>query len=239
VFGGRGDDGLIQRFQLAVWPDVLGRWRNVDRWPDATARGRAIEVFQRLSRLEAATLGAEELTPDEVPFLRFDPAAQELFDGWRAELEQRLRAEDEHPVLLSHLAKYRSLMPSLALIVHLIDGVDRSVGGPVSGVAAERAAAWCRYLEAHARRLYATVTDRVRVAAALLASRMARGRLASPFTAREVYRNEWTGLTEPRVVGEALENLRELGWIRSEAVIARDGGRPAVRFHINPRVADR
>jgi hypothetical protein len=71
----------------------------------------------------------------------------------------------------------------------------------------------------------------------LLASRMARGRLASPFTAREVYRNDWTGLTEPRVVGEALECLRELGWIRPEAAIARDGGRPTVRF--NPRVASR
>jgi hypothetical protein len=237
VFGGRGDDGLIQRFQLAVWPDVAGQWRNVDRWPDAAARGRAIEVFQRLNRLEAATVSAEELTPEEVPFLRFDSAAQELFDGWRAALEQRLRAEDEHPVLQSHLAKYRSLMPSLALILHLIDGVDRGVGGPVSVAAAERAAAWCQYLEAHARRLYATVTDRVRVAAALLASRIARGRLASPFTAREVYRNDWTGLTEPRVVGEALECLRELGWIRPEAAIARDGGRPTVRFHVNPRVA--
>jgi hypothetical protein len=73
VFGGRGDDGLIQRFQLAVWPDVAGRWQNVDRWPDAAARGRAIEVFHRLNRLEAATVGAEELTPEEVPFLRFDP----------------------------------------------------------------------------------------------------------------------------------------------------------------------
>jgi Protein of unknown function (DUF3987) len=67
VFGGRGDDGLIQRFQLAVWPDVAGRWQNVDRWPDAAARGRAIEVFQRLNGLEAATVGAEELTPEEVP----------------------------------------------------------------------------------------------------------------------------------------------------------------------------
>jgi hypothetical protein len=57
------------------------------------------------------------------------------------------------------------------------------------------------------------------------------------FTVREVYRNDWTGLTEPRVVGEALECLRELGWIRPEAAIARDGGRPTVRFHINPRVA--
>jgi hypothetical protein len=61
-------------------------------------------------------------------------------------------------------------------------------------------------------------TDRVRVAAAVLASRIARGRLASPFTTREVYHNEWTGLTEPRVVGEALESLPERGWIRPGGV---------------------
>jgi hypothetical protein len=41
-------------------------------------RARAIEVFQRLNRLEAGTVGAEELTPEEVPFLRFDPAAQTI-----------------------------------------------------------------------------------------------------------------------------------------------------------------
>jgi hypothetical protein len=33
-----------------------------------------------------------------------------------------------HPVLLSHLAKYRSLMPSLALIGHLIDSVEPAGG---------------------------------------------------------------------------------------------------------------
>ena len=56
----------------------------------------------------------------------------------------------------------------------------------MSGVAAAQAAAWCEYLAAHARRLYAAVTDAARVAAALLATRLAHGRLASPFTAREV-----------------------------------------------------
>ena len=188
VFGGRGDDGLIQRFQLAVWPDVAGRWRNVDRWPDAAARARALEVFQRLNRLDPAAVGAEELTPDELPFLRFDAEAQALFDGWRADLEQTLRAGEDHPVLLSHLAKYRSLMPSLALVVHLIDTVDAGGRGPVSRAATDTAVAWCEYLEAHARRLYATVTDAVRVAAALLATRITRGRLASPVTAREVSR---------------------------------------------------
>jgi len=52
------------------------------------------------------------------------------------------------------------------------------------------------------------------------ALRLSRGQQASPFTAREVYRNEWTGLTEPRVVQGALECLEELGWIRPEAVRA-------------------
>jgi ATP-dependent DNA helicase RecG len=41
------------------------------------------------------------------------------------------------------------------------------------------------------------------------------------------------------IKGEALECLRELGWIRPEAALARDGGRPTVRFHINPRVTSR
>jgi len=56
-------------------------------------------------------------------------------------------------------------MPSLALILHLIDGVDAGPGGPVSRAAAAQAAAWCEYLAAHARRLYAAVTDAARVAA--------------------------------------------------------------------------
>ena len=100
-------------------------------------------------------------------------------------------------------------MPSLALIFHLIEVVDRGVSGPVPRAAAEQAVAWCTYLEAHARRLYATVTDPTRVAAAVLSRKLSAGRLSSPFTARDVYRNAWTGLSEPRVVREALEILTE------------------------------
>ncbi len=122
------------------------------------------------------------------------------------------------------------------MIGHLIDGVDGGPTGPVSRVAAARAVAWCEYLQGHARRLYASVTDRAQVAAAQLAAQLTDGRLPSPFTARDVYRNEWTGLTEPRAVQGALEGLAELGWLRPDAVRARDGGRPTVRFRINPRL---
>src|SRR5713101_4453442 len=65
--------------------------------------------------------------------------------GWSS---RRLSAASSIPPnnhTLSHVAKYRSLMPSLALILHLIDGVDAGPGGPVSRAAAAQAAAWCEY----------------------------------------------------------------------------------------------
>jgi len=37
-------------------------------------------------------------------------------------------------------------------------------------------------------------------------------------------------------VREALEILAESDWIRAEHAHAVDGGRPTVRFHINPAV---
>ena len=46
-----------------------------------------MEIFHRLNTLEPGAVGAEELTPEELPFVRFEAAAQELFDGWRANLE--------------------------------------------------------------------------------------------------------------------------------------------------------
>jgi putative DNA primase/helicase len=51
VSGGAGDDGLLQRFGLLVWPDVDREWRRVDRWPDTEAKHQAFETFQRLDAL--------------------------------------------------------------------------------------------------------------------------------------------------------------------------------------------
>ena len=44
--GGDGDDGMMQRFGLMVWPDGLPDWCNVDRWPDSEARREAFAVFE-------------------------------------------------------------------------------------------------------------------------------------------------------------------------------------------------
>ena len=43
--GTTGDDGLLQRFQLLVWPDHPKGWQNIDRSPDREARDKVVEVF--------------------------------------------------------------------------------------------------------------------------------------------------------------------------------------------------
>ncbi len=40
VAGGAAADGLMQRFQLAVYPDISRTWKNVDRWPDTNEKNR-------------------------------------------------------------------------------------------------------------------------------------------------------------------------------------------------------
>ena len=58
VIGGAGDDGLIQRFGLMVWPDEGPSWKDVDRYPDSTARLRANEAFDTLDTLDPGGCGA-------------------------------------------------------------------------------------------------------------------------------------------------------------------------------------
>ena len=232
VTGGADDDGLLQRFQVAVWPDLGRNWQNVDRYPDTTAKNQAFEVFRGLDRLTPDALGAEA-HDDEIPGLRFAPDAQELFDEFRGQLERQIRDGDEAaPAFESHLAKYRSLMPSLALIFHLVEIVQSGIVGPVSLGAARLAAMWCEYLKKHARRIYAAELYPDLTAAHLLAGKIMAGAISDEMHVREIYRPQWAGLTKPDVVWAGLERLKAHHLLRITQ--KETGGRQAEVIEINP-----
>lgn len=234
VKGGQGDDGLIQRFQLMVYPDPPSEWSNIDREPDGAALKRAHAIFQALAALDPATF-AERSGEDGPYFVRFDEEAQDFFDAWRFELENRLRTL-EHGAMEAHLAKYRSLMPSLALVFHLIDVADGSITtGRVSLLAAEMAAAWCEFLEAHAYRIYGLVSEGGLARARELARHIEQGDLSTPFKARDVYRKGWHLLCDPSEVEEALGELDELGWVRAERRPPGTPGPRVTEYTINPK----
>lgn len=233
VRGGGGDDGLIQRFQLAVWPDSPKEWRNVDRWPDSDARDAAWDVFRRLDQQTAADLGAESdpFDADGIPFLRFSPLSQGLFDDWRGSLEQRLRSGQDHPAMESHLAKYRSLVPSLALLIHLAD----TRGGLIGDDSLCKAIRWAEYLESHARRLYGAAIKPDVSAAKALARRIKSRDLADGFALRDVYRAGWSDLATKEDAERAVDVLIDLDWLRRNEVPTTTKSR--TQHFINPKIS--
>ena len=228
VKGGAGDDGLIQRFGLLVWPDTGGDWRNVDRLPDGDAKREAQDS------LDPVTVGAHQDTgpngePDGVPFLRFSDGALALFIEWRSDLERRLRGGDLHPAMESHIAKYRKLVPGLALILHL----SSSGTGSVSERATLQALAWAEYLETHARRAYASISIAEGTAAKAIIERIRKGALPRTFSSWQVWRPGWVMLSDRDQVAGALRLLVDLGWL---SISRREtGGRPGTVYEANPR----
>ncbi|MGE3110104.1 MAG: YfjI family protein [Phycisphaerales bacterium] len=230
--GGTGDDGLIQRFQLLVWPDISIDWRNVDRWPDSEARRAAFDVYEGLAAMEPTLLGADHdpREPDGIPFLRFSDAAQPCFDAWREKLEHIVRGGELHPALESHLAKFRSLTPKLALLIHLAEG--RS--GPVGLESLERSIGWSTYLESHARRVYSQMIDPDLAAAKSLAGKLVAGDIKGEFALRDIYRKGWTGLASEEDARGAVEYLIDFGWLAEGR--RETAGRTASVYFVNPKI---
>jgi putative DNA primase/helicase len=221
---GRLDDGLLQRFQLSVYPDQQD-WKHVDRVPNHDAMAQAKATYERLLALD----------PEQPLRFCFEEESLQLAIEWQTELEAKVRDGTLHPALVSHLSKYRSLMPSLALLFELADNGSQTT---VSLAHARQAAAWCSFLEPHARRIYAPVISSLRQAAAELGRHLAAGwkREEGRFTVREIYRSDWRGLDSPEIVREALEILSDANWVRP--VVSKTNGRPSEVYAINPRLKE-
>jgi len=234
-----GNDGMLQRFQVMVYPDARP-WEWRDRAPNVSARDAVFALFDTLATFNPVEWGAQPADAvSRFPAFRFDDAAQAVFIEWAAELNRaRIPAEQAEgsPLVAQHLAKYEKAFAALALVLHLAECAATGKRGPVTEQAAIRAAAWCEYLEAHARRCYGLLADEGARAARALAERIRSGALADRFTARDVRRKQWRSLTTDKAVSAALDWLEADSWILAIAE-APDGtpGRRTVRYLANPK----
>lgn len=238
VSGGSADDGLLQRFGLAVWPDTNGEFVHVDQWPDTPAKQAAWAVFERLAHLQPAS-------ESDPVIWRFSDAAQALFVEWRTPFEQELKRGELHPAMESHLAKYRKLIPALALVFALVDTPDS--GGVINERELIRALAWGDYLRTHAERLYSAAVIPETAGARALLTKLKGGRLtdrdgviAGAFTPRQIAVKGWAGLTTPDAVRKAADVLVDYDWLRRELLhCGAVGGRPSDRYSVSPAMRER
>ena len=235
-----GNDGLLQRFQLLVYPDPI-EWEYRDRVPNDAARERVDHIFERLGAFDAAEWGASPKRRGiKFPYFFFDDAAQEVYIAWTTALHKKIDAESD-PLIKQHLAKYDKLFPALALVFHMIAMALDSGRTEISEACAKRAAAWCDFLEAHARRCYGLLADEGLRSAKALAKRLQDPELPrnlnpANFTARDIYIKGWRYLKKVEDAETALDWLENKGWVRKQPRIYDAGGRPTDRYTLNPSV---
>ncbi len=215
---GVGDDGLIDRLQLMVYPDEQP-FQHTDRKPNAGAKEAMRAAFKQLADIPYHPEKSDR------PKLRFSPAAQQAFDSWYCRLNKRIRVGDMTNAIESHLSKYSSLMPSLALIFHV---VKHGVQGDIDLESVDLAICWCDVLETHAQRVYAMAGDPL-AGAKSLAEKL--GELSPSFKRRDIDKKGWSGL-------KGGEIDRALMILEHHCYIARHeestGGRPAITYYVNP-----
>ena len=154
----------------------------------------------------------------------------ELGADWRTDFEAGLRSGDLFPALESHLAKYRKLVPALALVFNLADGHR----GPVCFASTLRALHWGTYLETHARRCYGVAQSGEADTARRILELIAKGNLSREgFGSRDVWRPDWAGLADQKRVADGLELLTELGHLESWQEPTR--GRVKTLYVTNPK----
>lgn len=230
--GSSKNDGLLQRFQLLVWPDSVGDFQFVDRVPDKAAINKYHQAVIKLPALADQHIQEARSLPNGSQLLHFSAGAQPVFNDWFVQNEKMLSDGGLDSARQSHFAKYRSLVPALALLFHLLDGH----AGPVCLECLTRALSFTNYLKSHADRIYASVSGHDHAVVRMLAERLLDGQLADGFTCRTLTLKGWSGLATREQAQAAIDALVEYGWLIETEI--RSGGRPTVKYSMNPNASE-
>lgn len=227
--GKAGSDGLLQRFQILVYPEIKGKWKNVDRKPNKQTYEQLLTIFQK------ATCLKDHIKEDAKYGLRFHPDAQRIFNNWREDLEGKLRRQSLSEDLESHLSKYRSLVPSIALIVEIISCISKQQKIMcIHQESLDMALKWVEFLEAHARKVYAEEASKEALGMWQL-SRKILGKSVNDYDSiRSIYRHKWPGLHNSEEVQNAISLLADYSWATTETI--KNGPGQSIVIRINPEV---
>lgn len=226
------DDGWIQRLSLLVWPDTSKEYHSNDSAPDHDAFARVMRLFEQVEATQGPDFPGSGFDEGrQQHFLRLAPEASAHFLSWLETETRTLRQGDHSAAVESHFIKMRKTVPALALIFHVVSEWSAK---EVSLACLHRALRWCDYLKAHALRVYGSGQSACASTAMRILQKLRAKELPATFTAREVKRRAWSGLTDAKAVDAALELLADHNWI---IATERDSlGRRTIDFTAHPKI---
>ena len=240
--GESGQDGFVERLQVMCAPEkIKADYEYVDRKPNEMARARYEKICRKIHAFKPANTDTFKFTERKLGWLGlpFDDKAQLHFIAYYSELEQRIEDDSAGSlpdIMKSHLSKYRSLIPSLALINHMAEHIETDPCKPISETEILRAIALSEYLELHTAKIYGVSQSvNLKIAHALL-DKVKEGKLTSPFTANDVVHKGWSNLNEIAAVNAGIAVLEQYGWAKVvHSASGVKGGRPSTAIVLHPQ----
>ena len=223
------DNGMAARFLLVMPPRVARRWSEKDVDPDVAERLK--RTFERLYSLAFDYSASNEPVPRSVPLTAF---AKELWIEFynRNALEQT----DADERSAATLAKVEGRTARLALVLEMTEwaSADEVKDAPVviGEKAMERAVRISTWFKREILRVHRVLAADANVAKTDLLLPRLRERFTEWFTARDVRRCQWAGLTTAEETDQFLTRLVKAGALRSRRQKSPKGGRSTVTYRV-------
>lgn len=219
---GGDNDGLLERMQLLVMPDIPeGKYVDKPLHDDEKDLvGRVNAAFER-----AATIGFDEKGRSHV--LSFDVFAQQLWAKWMEEHHQKITKidTDMQPVVGKHVG----LCARLALVFHMFEG--NASNSKIELPTLEKAIRFVEFLETHQYRIFGSCEKTMLHDLCKQFIEKQDG-LPNPFTLSDIGDKNWAafGKDNRDIV---LDKLCELGYLlRMQSKNKR--GRPTIQYFKHP-----
>jgi len=220
------DDGLLQRFQVLIYPEIKGKWKNYDVSPNMEAHNKVVKIFNNIHNFAPCS-------SNSFIGLHFDNDAQVIFDSWREKLEETLRSNTINNCHFEgHVAKYRSLIPSLSLIFELLNNQDCSHNTQVHSPALLLAIKWSEYLLEHAKKIYKVHDYPYLLSIEAFQKKILALKIRDGDSVRSIGRHCWEHLRTPEEIENTLSFFVEKHWIQILESSAM--GRPSRFIKLNP-----
>ncbi|MEZ8379064.1 DUF3987 domain-containing protein [Vibrio splendidus] len=203
--GGKGNDGFIERFQLAVFPDTT-KTAYVDINVDDQIDEIVFKTFEKVSELGVK---------DELDY-SFSDEAQEEWDKWQKRFQSNLN--EQHAEFRAILVKLPALIAKLTLVFHIYEEAEKSLASdfhPNQSISVEHfkmSLRWVSYLSSHSRKILGLGNLNIDASVHSLLEKLPL--LKGEFTKQKLGQKDWKNLTKAKDRNRAIETLEQHGYIK-------------------------
>jgi len=155
---GKFSDGLLERFQLFVYPEFNTKFHKRKHFENKEVKSNYADTMHKLLTTDPMLFGAKRDFENQRPYFRYSDEAQIAYDLWdekRHYRQMEARANKEH-VFESSISKQKVLIGSLALIFHLFEIASGFLtpSSTIDIINFERACRLTEFFEKHMLKIY-------------------------------------------------------------------------------------